>query len=70
MEPKTAHSSEGVLLLAALIFSVIAGNGPLGFFKPLQPSPDMGICILTVLRGAGLEINDELMFKQQTAGIR
>ena len=61
-------------MVAALIFSVIAGNGPLVFFKPLQPSPDMGIFDCTegggAGGGAGLEINDELMFKQQTAGIR
>ena len=53
MEPKTGHSSQGVLLVAALIFSVIAGNGPLVFFKPLQPSPDMGIFDCTEGGGAG-----------------
>ena len=51
MEPKTGHSSQGVLLVAALIFSVIAGNGPLvslNLFNPAQTWES-----LTVLRGAG-----------------
>ena len=58
MEPKTGHSSQGVLLVAALKFSVIAGNGPHVFFKPLQPSTDMGIFDCTegggAVGGAGL----------------
>ena len=64
------------MLVAALKFSVIAGNGPHVFFKPLHTRPELGIFILTEGggadggAGAGLEINDELMFKQQTAEIR
>ena len=36
-------------MVAALKFSVIAGNGPQVFFKPLGSPPDMGIFILNKL---------------------
>ena len=67
------------MLVAALNFSVIAGNGPHVFFKPLHTSHQTRAGNLYFDcegggadggAGAGLEINDELMFKQQTAEIR